>query len=1169
MDKIQLSKQRDNAELEECYMEKYREIYEQKLKNMNEILHQISCMDQAEDETQLNEIISDILKAIGEYINAERVYIFDWISEEHNSFQNTFEWCADGVEPQIQTLQYIPLKEMPVWLDIFRKKKNIVIYDVEDIAEEMPQEYARLKPQNIHTLIAVPVYANRSLTGFIGVDNPTLDSDDTLINLLSNVGGHLGSVRENMRMQKILEKEQENLEDSLEELKKEKSILDVLSIDYTSVYTCDLLKDTMIAVKQEEDTNAALTEHQIESGFQSFSFRIRYYFEHFVIQESAPDFMEKLSADYLIEYLGHHERFAYRFRCCPNPAGKQHFEVQIVRLKNVPGFQVVMGYRYIDDIIEEQEKQKVQLKQALESANLNSEIVDSISKLYWLIYRMDLVSGTYEEISSGQEMHRLTGKHGNTEEVFREARETIVSSEYQDMMKNFLDTSTLNERLKDTESIALEYLSTSGSWHLARFIVKKRDLFGNVTNVLYVVRQIDKEKQVENAYKQELLENNRVLSGLSIDYTIAFVLNLNTDDYSIAFYQKTNHAKAMDTISKFTDYVNGYTKQFVLPEFQEAMKEELNYRTIKQRFQKEDEYYFSFETVPNAAGLSCFQAHIVKEYEGNEHYAFLGFRSVDEIVKKERFYQEALQAANQSLKQQLDMITFALPGGVKISNDDETYSFKYVSEQFAHMLGYDTSNELMEASGGTIVGLAHPDDLEHGIAEALDQYTRADHYEITYRMKCKDGSWKYIEDRGHKFRNAEGIVEHWNLILDKHDLMEKTIALESEKMANQAKSDFLSRMSHDMRTPLNGIIGLLDICIKHPEDRKLVDSSRLKARVAADHLLSLINDTLELSKLENKEIPLETETFHVPSLMQEVKTIVQMRADEDNISIFYQDDAERFAYPYLIGSPVQVKQILVNLISNGIKYNQKNGSVYVSLQEKCVSETSVELNIIIQDTGIGMSETFLKDIYKPFVQADTGARSRYMGTGLGMAIVKNLLERMNGTIDIKSKKENGTTVNVTIPFEIAQEMSACETTDRDDRSSLNGLRILLAEDNELNREIAAFVLEDENISVTQAVDGKEALAIFEEKPEYYFDAVLMDIMMPNMDGYQATNAIRNCGKKDAKTVPVIAMTANAFDDDRKKTQEAGMNAHLTKPLNVPELMKTIGTLCNRSVTDNE
>ena len=330
-----MDKQTENVKLEEQYMEKYREIYERKLKNMNEILHQISCMDRAEDETQLNEIIPDILKAVGEYTDAERTYVFDWSSEEHNSFQNTFEWCADGIKPQIQTLQYIPLEEMPVWLNAFQNKKNIIIYDMEHAAEEMPQEYSRLKPQNIHALIAVPIYTNRSLTGFIGVDNPKLSSDDILIHLLSNVGGHLGNVRENMRMQKALEKEQKNLEDNLKELKKEKSILEVLSIDYTSVYTCDLLNDIMISVKQEENTNAAITERQIESGFQSFSFRIRYYFEHFVVQESAPDFLEKLSADYLIEYLGHHDRFAYRFCCYPNPAGKQHFEVQVVRLKNV------------------------------------------------------------------------------------------------------------------------------------------------------------------------------------------------------------------------------------------------------------------------------------------------------------------------------------------------------------------------------------------------------------------------------------------------------------------------------------------------------------------------------------------------------------------------------------------------------------------------------------------------------------------------------------------------------------------------------------------------------------------------------------------------------------------------------------------------------------------
>ena len=1136
-------------------MEECRDDIKSKLYYMDEILHKISYMSQAENEKQLDDMTPSILKSVGKYTAADRAYIFEWNSEKKESFKNTFEWCASGIEPQIQNLQEVPVCLMQNWVETFIQKKNIIIYDLEEIAEETPQEYEILKPQNIHSLIAVPIYTNHKFIGFIGLDNPDLNQDMVSMNLLSDVGCHMGSVRENLRMMKVLEQEHNNLEKSLEELQKEKNILDVLSIDYTAVYYCDLMKDLILPVKQEHGMNTVITEQQ------SFSFRIRYYFEHFVIRESAPDFMEKLSLDHLVEYLGHHERFTYCFRCHPNPTGQKYFEVQIVRLKNIPGFKAVMGYRYIDGIIEEQERQKAELEDALETANLNGEIIDSISKLYWLIYRMNLETGTYEEISAGNEMHKLTGKHGKTEEDFQHAINTIVDGEHQEMMKKFLDTSTLADRLKDTESIAVEYRAQSGSWHLARFIVKKRNPSGKVTNVLYVVRQIDKEKQVEITYKQELIKKNRILSGLSRDYTTAFVLNLDTDEYEFVFNQETNHAQKHEEFKAFSDYVDAYAFAFALPEFRDVMRRELDRNMIKKHFETEDEYHFSFETSPNAAGLSCFQAHIVKEYEEGSHFAFLGFRSIDEIVQKERFYKDSLQKVNQELKHQLDMITSALPGGVKISNDDPEYSFKYVSEHFAQMLGYDTPEKLMEASGGTIVDLAHPDDLEQGIAQALEQYSKADHYEITYRMKCKNGSWKYIEDRGHKICKPNGVIEHWNLILDKNELVEKTIALESEKKANQSKSDFLSRMSHDMRTPLNGIIGLMDICMKHPEDRTLVDSSRLKARVAADHLLSLINDTLELSKLENEEAKLAKEDFYLPELLREVETIAQMRADEECITIHFMDDPYSIPYPNLIGSSLHVKQIFLNLITNSIKYNHKNGTVDCCLKEEKESDERVLVDVTIKDTGIGMSEDFLKNIFQPFVQADQGARSQYKGTGLGMAIVKELIDRMGGTIQIDSVENQGTSIHVVIPFEIAEEPVVVKESFELPKEKLSGRRILLAEDNELNREIAVFLLKDEGISVTEAEDGQQALECFLKMPEGYYDAVLMDIMMPAMDGYQAARAIRGSGKKDAETIPIIAMTANAFAEDKRKTMEAGMDAHLSKPLNVPELMETIRKFC--------
>ena len=406
------------------------------------------------------------------------------------------------------------------------------------------------------------------------------------------------------------------------------------------------------------------------------------------------------------------------------------------------------------------------------------------------------------------------------------------------------------------------------------------------------------------------------------------------------------------------------------------------------------------------------------------------------------------------------------------------------------------------------------------------------------------------------------------MILDKHEFVEKTIELESEKRANQSKSDFLARMSHDMRTPLNGIIGLLDICRSHPDDRELVDSSRIKARVAADHLLSLINDTLELSRLEEGDRPLMTDVFNLPSLLHDVEIICKLKGDENGISVIWINDIGHFEYPYLIGSSLSVKQILLNLIGNSIKYNQSKGSVFCYLKEQIISDTKLELDFTIKDTGIGMSDEFIKDIFKPFVQANTGARTKYMGTGLGMSIVKNLLDKMGGTIQIDSEEGVGTSVNVIIPFEIGKNVGE-EQTEKTVQNNLKGKRVLLAEDNELNREIAVFILEDAGMSVTEAIDGRQAVKIFMNHPEGFFDIVLMDIMMPVMDGYQATNVIRSCERADAKTIPIIAMTAKAFDDDRKQSKEAGMNAHISKPIEISNLINTIDRLCNNATNSTE
>ena len=651
----------------------------------------------------------------------------------------------------------------------------------------------------------------------------------------------------------------------------------------------------------------------------------------------------------------------------------------------------------------------------------------------------------------------------------------------------------------------------------------------------------------------------KTISGLGRDYTAAYMINLDTDYFEIIINQKTNNSAKQRKELTFTQYLDDYADKYVTQEYCESMKRELCKESLKERFKKEKDFHFAFETIPNDIGQTCFQAHAVKEYGEDGNYAVVGFRCIDEILKTEREYQKELDHAYHMVRKQLDIITSAIPGGIKISNDDAKYSFKYVSKQYAAMLGY-TVEEFMEASGGTIIGIAHPDDVATGIAQALEQYEKGDHYEITYRMKCKDGSWKYIEDHGHKVKNEDGTIEHWNLILDKNELIEKTIELESEKKANHAKTAFLTRMSHDIRTPLNGIIGLLDIGEKHKTDHELIDQNRKKARTAADHLLSLINDILELNKLGDEEVVLHEEVVDVQKLMNEVKTITEMRGAENGIVI--ETQSKNIQHPYIMGSPLHIKQIFINIITNAIKYNQKGGKVRCLIEEKSSKNQKARYQIVIEDNGIGMHEDFVKHIFKPFTQEANDARSVYQGTGLGMSIVKNLIERMGGTIDIQSKVGVGTRVKVSLTFPIAKiEIGQNKEQKENNKKDLSGLCVLLAEDNDLNREIARVILQDENMIVTEAKDGKEAVEIFKNGKEHSFDLILMDIMMPVLDGLEASKEIRNLKREDARTVPIFAMTANAFMEDKEKAKEAGMNEHIAKPLDIKVLMDKITEYC--------
>ena len=390
---------------------------------------------------------------------------------------------------------------------------------------------------------------------------------------------------------------------------------------------------------------------------------------------------------------------------------------------------------------------------------------------------------------------------------------------------------------------------------------------------------------------------------------------------------------------------------------------------------------------------------------------------------------------------------------------------------------------------------------------------------------------------------------------------ELLIAAKKAEAANEAKTEFLQRMSHDIRTPINGICGVLNVADHYADDMKKQTECRAKVKEASHLLLELVNDVLDMSKLESDEVILEEIPFNLSSIFREVFVVIEQIAAEQNIRIRW--EKKEIIHRNLIGSPGYVKRVMMNILSNAVKYNRENGHIYISCVEipSEQPETAI-MKFVCRDTGIGMAEEFQKHIFEPFAQEHAGSRTKFAGTGLGMPITKKLVEKMGGTIMFKSKEGVGTTFVIQVPFRI--DLATDKRKEQKDASekTIKGLHILLAEDNELNMEIAEFMFQNEGAEVTKAWNGLEAVEIFEKSRPGEFDVILMDIMMPVMNGYNATKRIRSMDREDAKEIPIIAMTANAFTEDRIRAKEAGMDEHISKPVDGNLLVKVIHELLN-------
>ncbi len=500
--------------------------------------------------------------------------------------------------------------------------------------------------------------------------------------------------------------------------------------------------------------------------------------------------------------------------------------------------------------------------------------------------------------------------------------------------------------------------------------------------------------------------------------------------------------------------------------------------------------------------------------------------------------------------------------GMEFDEEGKMSSVEW-SEQFRKMIGFkdesDFPNKLESWSDRL-----HPDDKDRVLREyneTIADYTDKKTYDVEYRFMIKSGEWRWFHAMGRLLRRENGVpLSYVGMFVDitdaKDDEARLHDALKRAEQANLAKTTFLSNMSHDIRTPINGIMGMTTIALGHLDDCARVKECLESIDGSSHHLLSLVNDVLDLSRIEAGKIHVNHDSFDIRSLMENCISIIKGQLNGKNLSVDV--DYSELEHPNVMGDELHLRQIIINILGNSVKFTDPGGKITLKAKELSSTDDDVKVRFVLADNGIGMSEEFIPKLFEAFSQEKTSARTSYQGTGLGMAITKQFVDIMGGEISVESKLGEGTSFTLDFTFEKDETGDAnTEIHGADASYDISGMKVLVAEDVDLNMIIVTTLLEENGAIVTEATDGMEAVEHFEESEPGFFDAILMDIMMPRMNGLEATKTIRGLERSDAKTVPIIATTANAFEEDVKKAIEAGMNSHIAKPIEVDVLLRTL------------
>ena len=691
-----------------------------------------------------------------------------------------------------------------------------------------------------------------------------------------------------------------------------------------------------------------------------------------------------------------------------------------------------------------------------------------------------------------------------------------------------------------------------------------------------------KEELQLNTQQDMSSEDMYVLKKLFTEYVSLYRLELNSGKYEILRLIENTNAKQIvgEEYRIFADYdefTRRYAETFIPETEQEEFLDWHKCENLKKRIQEKGSLTYYYHSVSKDGKDSYYEAYAVKgKADGENFYIFLGYRNVDGILYKEKAIQERLQKALDEAKLSNEIIEAIARSYQYISRIDISKDwFEEISNRAAENMNYKKSGEVSSENRNTCKMFV-AEEYQEAFLKFTDITTlpvRMKNEEtIVMEYQMKDGNWhklRFIEKKRDKDGNLTHVLCAIRSISDVKKKEQELLQQVAEARKDAAlKSRFLSNMSHDIRTPINGIIGMTELADRYPDNPEIQKKCREKLVESARHLVSMVNDILDMNKLETEQFVENDIPFNLAEVLNRVNTDQQMQAGKKKIDYVVDWEKSEPNHMYLTGNPVYIEKLLTVITDNAVKFTKPGGNVSVWCREISEDDERAVYEFGCSDNGIGMSEEFAGHAFEMFSQENKTSRTQYEGTGLGLAIAKKITERLGGTIKIKSKKGCGTTVIMTIPFKTGVQnlMQYTENvnTESTEDIPLEGLHALIAEDNELNLEIAKFMLEEKGICVECAADGKEAFEKFKESEPGYYDVIFMDIMMPYMNGWDATRKIRTLQRPDADKIPIIAMSANAYAEDIINSHISGMNWHLTKPVDADKLMTALKECIRKS-----